>query len=549
MVHNMQFEAAEEIADNLLNTNIRDADRGRALLVKARTQERADNLDSATAIGLSALKLAEAEGLVDVAAGANITLSLIHERVGNFDISVNHLDQAEQLLFDHQLEGQYAQYYVRRASLNRLIFDRANASINALAKAQADFKELAELAEKYALKYDQLWHRADAQLLLGSLYGTENSVALVYHRKTAIKLFKEAKEYISAGYMYLSLASHYLELDSQKLAWSNYDSAASIMLLTRSLPSGFYQVRAELFAHSGQYDSAFACLQKQHQVYTSDINEQNRAEIARLNAVHDNVQKQTKILAQDRENAEQKKVINRTVALLVAVLLILVLLFFGYRRKRAQNDKITEQRGELEQALHRQKVLLAEVQHRVKNNLQVIIAMLDMQSEAIGYKSIEEITQENQRRIESMAFLHDKVYLSEDLEHVKLQSYLDQIADLLHGTYASKDISVDIAIQSEIDSVPVDKAIPLGLITVELLMNSFKHAFEGRAKGSIRISTIKTSESPNASKLVYQDDGHGYETTPKSSGLGTEIIKGLAGQLHGNVEMDGSDGFRAIIKF
>ena len=544
MVNRFQYEAAGEIAENLLVAALSDVGRAKALLVKAQVLERAGVMDTATAIALSALKIAEVTGLDEVAAGAHITLALIHEQIGGYDISNGHLDQAERLLFSSQLERQYGQYYVRRASLIRV----STTDEDAYVLAKAKMYELAQLAIKYARIYDQPRHVADAHLILGIIQD-EDTKTMLHHKKAAIRIYKEAGDFVSAGYMYTGVASAYANMGKIDLAWSYYDSAVATYPPTKPLPPNFYGLEAFLFYKREQYDFAFAAMEQQQEVFAQDLIEQSRLEVSRLNAVHENEQKQALLQKQIHENAEQKKLLSRTVALLIAVLLILGLVFFGYRRKRSQNAKINEQRGELEQSLRNQKVLLAEVQHRVKNNLQVIIAMLDMQSEAPVHKSTEEIMKENQRRIESMAFLHDKVYLSDDLERVKLQPYLDQIAELLRSTYSDKDKEIKVTIDSEITFVPVDKAMPLGLMTVELLMNSFKHAFKEREHGSVKITTSKIDKSPYSSQFVYQDDGKGYDTASKSDGLGLEIINGLTGQLRGKIEIDGSNGFRATIQF
>ncbi|MGB0917989.1 MAG: hypothetical protein ACPGU4_10390, partial [Flavobacteriales bacterium] len=101
----------------------------------------------------------------------------------------------------------------------------------------------------------------------------------------------------------------------------------------------------------------------------------------------------------------------------------------------------------------------------------------------------------------------------------------------------------------EITSVSIDKAIPLGLITVELLINSFKYAFENQDNGEIKIVTRKCNEANYSSCFEYKDNGKGFDQLPKSNGLGMEIIKGLTGQLHGQITMDGNNGFNATILF
>lgn len=189
------------------------------------------------------------------------------------------------------------------------------------------------------------------------------------------------------------------------------------------------------------------------------------------------------------------------------------------------------------------------MQHRVKNNLQVIIGLLELQKDAQEGKTISEITNESQKRIESMAFLHDKIYLSEDLGKVDLRLYLNDIAQLIQQSYSIPGKQVEIEVSSEVETIPMEKAIPLGLITVELLINSFKHAFAETKQPSITIRTMNAQIPAYTSEFIYNDNGKGFEQSPEGEGLGLEIIKGLVGQLHGRVSFDGSNGYEVKILF
>lgn len=536
-----KWRTADTILDRLLETDLSEAEKAIALMYKARVHEKADRLDKATVYGLEALKKAEELNMPEVLAGTHITLSLIQERVGEYDQSSEHLDEAERLLFRNKLERQYAHYYVRRASLIRV----STKNPDSLALAM----KLANFANRYASKFNQPWHLADSYLLLSALTHRSNINTSMAHRLAATRIFMREGDYISAGYMYTGMANVYSFLDSMELAFAYYDSGASVHLLEKNLPYAFYAIKADLFRKIGEYDSAFANLKMEQIAFQSHLEEQKRVEVAELNAVSKAEKKQTALESQLELNRRQKRLLIQTTAFSIIVFLVLTIVFVLYRKLKWSNEQIKEQAEQLEKSLHKQGVLLAEVQHRVKNNLQVIIGLLDLQKEAPAGKTIEEITNESQKRIESMAFLHDKIYLSDELDKVDLRSYLQDIAKLMESSYVIPDSPITIEVTSDISFISIDKAIPLGLITVELLINSFKHAFKQGQDARIEIKAMALKDAPFTSEFIYRDNGKGFDGKMKTKGLGLEIIKGLVGQLQGKVSFDGSNGYQTTILF
>lgn len=536
-----KWRTADSLLDRVMATELTDVEQSRAALYKANALERTDELDKATAYALDALEKATEIGLPDVQAEAHIILSLIQERIGEVKKSSAQLDKAEQLIFMNKLEPLYAQYYVRRSSLMRV--DSENPDSLAISL------ELAIKANQYAEKHKQPRHLADSHLLISALtYKTDLKTSMA-HRHAAIRIFMREGDYISAGYMYSGMAKIYGSQDSMELAFAYFDTAARVHLLEKRLPAGFYGMKAELFQKVGQYDSAFAYMNRQQIAFQVDMEEQKRVEVAELHAISEAEKKQADLESQLELNERQKRLLVQATAFSIIVLIVLVILFVLYRKLKASNERINQQAKALETSLHKQQVLLAEVQHRVKNNLQVIIGLLDLQKDAPAGKTIEEITNESQKRIESMAFLHDKIYLSNELDKVNLQSYLDDIAKLMESSYSTMDFPVRIEVSSDISSLSIDKAIPLGLITVELLINSFKHAFWEGQEAHIQIFTKVLNEGSYSSKFIYTDNGKGFEGELKGNGLGMEIIRGLVGQLHGKVSFEGSKGYEATILF
>ncbi len=541
LILHVRWRKADTVLNQIDEAALSKADLARFKLYRSYVLVQGDEQHKSTSAALEAMTIAQQLQLPEVEAGARLQLALIQEVVGEHRKSSAHLDKTLKLIKEHGLNELYAHYYVRRSSLIRVSTNDPDSLRQA--------KKLAQLATEYGERYHQPWHLADGHLLLSLLNMKTDLNTYTYHQSAAIRTYAEAEDFNGAGMMLLGLAQVYGRLDSMRLAFAYYDSAVSVFSRTEKLSSYFYNAKADLFSRMGMHDSAMVYADKRFMASQIEMKEQTRVEIAKLNAMHENEEKQEEIEQHRRENRVQRLQLLVAVMVTAVVLFALLVALYAYRRLRVNNREMAVQATALEESLHSQKLLLAEVQHRVKNNLQVIIGLFELQKDAQQDKTIAEITMESQKRIESMAFLHDKIYLSEDLGKVDLRLYLKEITELIQQSYSIPGRQVDIEVSSEVETVPMEKAIPLGLITVELLINSFKHAFAQTEKPSITIQTMSAQTHGHASQFIYRDNGKGFEGMPKGEGLGLEIIKGLVGQLHGRVSFDGSNGYEVKILF
>jgi two-component system, sensor histidine kinase PdtaS len=227
--------------------------------------------------------------------------------------------------------------------------------------------------------------------------------------------------------------------------------------------------------------------------------------------------------------------------------ILLGIIAFLYYRKSKDSQTIDAQNEILTINLKEKEMLLKEVHHRVKNNLQVISGLLHLQSEKNDSPQIEIILNDAERQINSIALVHQMLYQNENYTIVSIQEYIKKLTDqLLFSTYGT-DYEININV-SEI-TLSTDIVIPIGLIINELFSNSNKHAFENR-KGIINISLLKMTE--NNFEFIYKDNGKGLPKNfdiknVKTTGFG--LLKMLAEEINGNLEIDGSNGFEARIKF
>ncbi|MCB0400982.1 MAG: hypothetical protein KDD41_02790 [Flavobacteriales bacterium] len=200
-------------------------------------------------------------------------------------------------------------------------------------------------------------------------------------------------------------------------------------------------------------------------------------------------------------------------------------------------EKVRERTALIEMQRDEKEVLLKEIHHRVKNNMQVIISLLSIQSGYTKDDAALELFDEAKSRIRSMALIHEKMYQTGDLAQIDFQDYIVALTNDLIGTYS---INCDIFLDIKIDRVKfgVDTLIPLGLLFNEIISNSLKYAFADRDKGKITIH-LSASENDNSYTLIIGDNGIGMDQNlfEKEEGtLGIELIKIFVSQLDGNIK-------------
>lgn len=192
---------------------------------------------------------------------------------------------------------------------------------------------------------------------------------------------------------------------------------------------------------------------------------------------------------------------------------------------------------ELLRSLQEKEVLLKEVHHRVKNNMQVISSLISLQSDKISDPESLERLRESQNRIKSMALVHESLYQSENLASIDPAGYLKNLASEVISSY-SLDTTIDVEFNIMVHVMDIDTALPCGLIVNELVSNSLKHGFKGRNQGKI---TIKLTETDEEYTLSVRDNGCGLPADFDIAGLdslGIKLINVLTRQMRGTIEIE-----------
>lgn len=251
-------------------------------------------------------------------------------------------------------------------------------------------------------------------------------------------------------------------------------------------------------------------------------------------------------------SSEQLQLIFNLNLLVVILVIFLVLIFFQrlIREKDvqliAQNEELTVKNKEITQQRDQLEVLLKEVHHRVKNNLQVISSLVSLQLNDMQDDKAKYALEETQRRIASIALIHQKLYQGKDIDKVRFNDYLQEIVDYHFSMNPNVSTSINYDQHLVLD---LDLAMPLGLIVSELISNSYKHAFKGVEDPKLN---IVLSDQKGYYSVIVSDNGIGLPedfSLLQADSLGMEIIQALAEQINAELNYKSQDGTIFYVNF
>lgn len=211
-----------------------------------------------------------------------------------------------------------------------------------------------------------------------------------------------------------------------------------------------------------------------------------------------------------------------------------------------------EMEKELLEAAKEKEILLREIHHRVKNNMQIISSLISMQSRSLSDSHIQNLFKEIQTRVRTLSLVHEMLYKSENLNTIDYRNYIKSLSKYLLESYNTSQKEILFIIPDHEVILSLEKAVPCSLIITELITNSLKYAFSGRTKGEISID-LRYLDGLSGYVLDYQDNGTGFRIDPDTrqrSGFGMKLIHGLTKQLSGTSWVDESKpGVHYVITF
>lgn len=200
-------------------------------------------------------------------------------------------------------------------------------------------------------------------------------------------------------------------------------------------------------------------------------------------------------------------------------------------------------------AKERAEVLLHEVNHRVANSLAIVGSMIRMQANAMKEPQVKQALGEVQSRIAAIAGVHRRLYSSHDVRTVELSGYLGGLVSELETTMRASGHTSTTLCRMDAASVPTDKAVTIGILVTELVINAFKYAYPGSLAGEIRV--ILLADEPGRLRLIVQDDGVGRDgdNLPRGTGVGGRIVSAMAASLDASIEYSMPPGCSVSLSF
>ena len=219
------------------------------------------------------------------------------------------------------------------------------------------------------------------------------------------------------------------------------------------------------------------------------------------------------------------------------------------RQRQELEAEVLERTLEISRQNQEKTLMLKEIHHRVKNNLQVISSLLNLQAESITDKRVLSLFEDCRHRVNSMALIHEKMYQSKNLANIDIRSYIDELTRSLIDAY---DSNKSIRLHADIEDHPfrIDTIVPLGLILNEIISNSLKYAFDQKTEGDLFVSLHRIG--PRRFMLEVSDNGKGIPDTidfHKAESLGMQLIQMLSGQINGKVDVMRNGGTKYRIEF
>jgi len=229
------------------------------------------------------------------------------------------------------------------------------------------------------------------------------------------------------------------------------------------------------------------------------------------------------------------------------VKLMIISEYFNEYNKDLQTT-IDKQTQSLKKALDQKSILLHEIHHRVKNNLQLISSLIGLQRYYITDNKVQDFLRDLENRIVSMKTIHEHLYKNDNFSDIFLNDYFMTLVTEISKSYQKSSEKIKIVINTGSTKTSLNMAVTCGLIVTEIISNSFKYAFENRTDGEISISTEKISDE--VCRLTIGDNGIGLPDTidfDNTNTLGIKIIRTLVRQLNGTMKIDTSNGTKYII--
>ncbi len=335
------------------------------------------------------------------------------------------------------------------------------------------------------------------------------------------------------GEIYILLGNYNEALKYQMLTVQSQERNNDLTNLVEN-----YGHLSTIYSKLGNYNSALLYKTKAYELREKQLSVESDARMSELLTKYEDQKNKATIQFQQNKIRQQKNL-----AILASAIVILLggFIIFGWRsyRNRVRTNKLLSIKN------NDNEVLMKEIHHRVKNNLEIIAGLLALQSAQVSDQNTKEAILDSQNRVRSIGIVHEKLYLGAMPGSIELKEYFKNLGESIFDSFGIHD-SIKLNIVMEQLDIDIDTAVPVGLIINELLTNSIKYAFPNNATGKIEISVAKLR---NILTLQYSDNGIGKTGEILGTGFGCQLIELLTSQLNGKMREENNFGSSYFFEF
>lgn len=486
----------------------------------------------------------------EVYARAQLSLARLYEKIDRSTQCLEHLELARKIISQHKLENVYPRFALRYSSYHR-IYNNQDSSLF-----------YANEVVKTASKLNQDDEEATGYLLIGLLLRDSLYHESIGYFQQAGIIYKRLEDFSGYSATLSNQSRLHLQNNQNQLALTYNDS--SLLAANKAVEFGHnppwiyytkYQDRAKIFRSLEQYDSAWHYLDLGYKMELEELENFNTDKVIAIDARYQDEKKMQKIEEQAMMISYEKARQKWMIIVVSLVILIASILTYYYWKLRKANKKTLQQALELtnvnedlSMSLEQQILLQGEVHHRVKNNLQIIIGLLELQQDEIIDETARKSFQTMSNRIYSMAAIHEILYQNKGVEMVNLLDYTKSLCKHFR-TFVEESNSPIFQLEIDDEFFNLQTLMPLGIILNELLTNSLKYAntLENELKIKIKLESVQ-----DGFVIKYRDNGPGFPNgnlAEREGGLGTYLLRSMSRQLDGHLISRNDNGAVCSIFF
>lgn len=492
------------------------------LYVKGILHIRNDKYGEALILFNELLSKLETTTYKDIEAQSYLSLALLHELMGRVQFCKENLDAAFSIIKKYDLKDALTRYYVRSASYQRVVLGQKDSCYIFAKKALESIKSTSDVKDV-----------GDAYFLLAACSTNQSEKDSFRHK--AIEIYYQSNDIISSLSLSYKVHSELVKAGKFKealqylenLKVKYIDALKENSLEQHSIMNYYYKEKKEEALRSKDYVKAL----EYGELYASNIEKmsalKNDIKISKLQEEFLFEKEQKKSQALKERSEYLSKILYVTVFVLVLMALLLYFIYSNRLKIKKQKEVIESSMAAVKELNYKNEMLLSEVHHRVKNNLQNVLSIIEIKKVRIDSVDVKDILNDISNRVNCISLIHEQLYQNEDYEKLNVYNYINKIVSL-HNQITDEFLSKKFILNIDKDiNLNIDSMMPIGIIVNELITNSTKHANTKSLEVIIELTRNNTANF----QFKYVDNGENLETNPKT-GIGKILINSMVKQLN-----------------